>query len=221
MSDDPKTSEETALEDREIAGERLFSPSAARNREPIASALLARLPAKGRVLEIGSGTGEHGVHLARLAPELNWCAGDPDPKARASIAAWRAHAGLSNFEGPHQLDMCEPWWEGVGDPFDALVSINMVHIAPFEAVRGLFAGAQRVLRSGGLLFLYGPFARAGAHTAPSNAAFDAALKARDPRWGLRDLEQEIAVLAQENALRLTELVEMPANNLLVAFALEK
>ncbi len=210
---------ETALEQRGEDGARLFSPSAARNRDPIRDAFLKYLPKTGAVLEIGSGTGEHGVHIAAAAPDLRWFAGDPDSAARASIAAHIAASGLANIGGVHEINVCEKEWDAALDEhFDAVVSINMVHIAPFAAARGLFAGAARLLRSGGLLLLYGPFARAGAHSAPSNEAFDVSLKSRDPRWGVRDLEHDIAPLAQEHAFRREAIVEMPANNFTVVFA---
>lgn len=212
------TPDKTALEDRSHDSARLYSPSAARNRDAIRGVFLKTMPAKGGILEIGGGTGEHAVHLAAALPDIVWRTGDPEETARASIAAWIAEAGLTNLLGPHAINVCEKDW-GVEDdaPFDGLVSINMIHIAPFDAARGLFSGAKRLLRPGGKLFLYGPFSRNGAHTAPSNEAFDASLKARDPRWGVRDLEQEIAPLAQENALTLEHVVEMPANNFSVVF----
>jgi SAM-dependent methyltransferase len=208
----------TALEDRQTEGAKLYSPSAARNRDPIRDVFLQTMPRSGRILEIGGGTGEHAVHLAAALPEVDWRTGDPDESARASIAAWIADAGLPNLRGPHAIDVTALAWSVEDDaPFDGLVSINMIHIAPFEAARGLFAGAKRLLRPGGRLFLYGPFSRAGAHTAPSNAAFDESLKARDARWGVRDLEHDIAPLAQENALEQIHLVEMPANNFAAIF----
>ena len=199
----------------------MFSPSAARNRDPIRDAFLRYLPRRGAVLEIGSGTGEHAVHIAAAAPGLQWFAGDPDPAARASIAAHISDAGLANLDGPHMADVCEEGWDiAFSAPFDVIVSINMIHIAPFAAAQGLFAGAGRLLRSGGRLLLYGPFAKGGGHTAPSNEAFDASLKARDPRWGVRDLEHDLAPLAQEHAFRREAVVEMPANNFTVVFVKE-
>ncbi len=210
---------ETALEDRGADGARLFSPSAARNRDPIRDVFLKYLPKTGAALEIGSGTGEHAVHIAAAAPRLRWFASDPDGAARASIAAHMAASGLENIDGPHAVDVCEKDWDALlAGPFDAVVSINMIHIAPFAAAEGLFAGAARLLRRGGRLLLYGPFAQGGVHSAPSNEAFDASLKSRDPRWGVRDLEHDIAPLAQEHAFRREAVVEMPANNFTVVFA---
>ena len=212
---------ETALETRAHEGEKLFSPSAARNRDAICDAFLPFLPSRGSVLEIGAGTGEHAVHLAAAARGLRWFAGDPDPAARASIAAHIRDAGLDNVDGPHFFDVAEENWDAAtAGPYDAVVSINMIHIAPFEAARGLFAGAGRLLSTGGRLLLYGPFVQGGVHNAPSNEAFDASLRARDPRWGVRDLEHDLAPLAQEAALRRIALVEMPANNFTVVFEKE-
>ncbi len=213
-----KLPREIALEARAATGEKLYSPSAARNRDAIRDVVLEVMPSEGKILEIGGGTGEHGVHIAAAAPGLAWHTGDPDPASRASIAAWIEDAGLANLKGPHAIDVtADDWGVEAGQPFDGLVSINMLHIAPFTAATGLFAGAGRVLRCGGVLFVYGPFSRAGVHTAPSNATFDASLKSRDPRWGVRDLEHDLASLAQKNALTREAIVEMPANNFCVIF----
>lgn len=209
---------ETALEDRGADGAKLFSPSAARNRDAIRDVFLRYLPERGAVLEIGSGTGEHAVYIAAALPGLRWIAGDPDAAARASIAAHIADVGLANLDGPHAVDVSEKNWDkALSGPFDAVISINMIHIAPFAAARGLFAGAGRLLQPRGKLLLYGPFAKGGVHTAPSNEAFDASLKARDPRWGVRDLEHDLAPLAQEHAFMRETVVEMPANNFTVVF----
>ena len=213
-----KKPEETALEKRENTGSKMFSPSAARNREAIREAFASLMPSAGKILEVGAGTGEHAVFLASALPDVEWLTGDPDEAARASIAAWIVDAALPNLSGPHAIDVCADEWgvEGAA-PFDGLVSINMIHIAPFKAAKGLFAGAGRLLHSNGKLFLYGPFSRNGVHTAPSNAAFDASLKSRNPGWGVRDLERDLLPLTQENALELDAVVEMPANNFTVTF----
>ena len=210
---------ETALERRRTEGDRLYSPSTARNRDYIREVFLKLMPHQGKILEIGGGAGEHAVYLAEKLPDVVWHSGDPDPTARASIAAWIAHTGLSNMTTPpHAIDVREDQWgvENLG-PFDGLVSINMIHIAPFAAAEGLFAGAQKLLKPKGRLFLYGPFSRNGVHTAPSNEAFAASLKMRDASWGVRDLDLDIAPLAEKNALTQTDIVEMPANNLCVVF----
>ena len=218
-TDDKQESDrEIALEERDIAGEKLFSPSAARNRDAIREVFLKIMPHTGKILEIGGGTGEHSVHIASAAPDLNWQTGDPDPASRASIAAWIEEISLPGLEGPHAIDVMAPSWGIEGRaPYDGLVSINMIHIAPFDAARGLFAGAQRLLREGGALFLYGPFSRNGVHTAPSNAAFDESLKSRNSAWGVRDIEGDLEPLAQKNMLQLEHIVEMPANNLSLLF----
>jgi len=214
-----KPPKEVALENRDAAGEKLFSPSAARNRDAIRDVFLETMPASGKILEIGGGTGEHAVHIAGSLPNVRWLTGDPDPASRASIAAWIAETGLANLEGPHAIDVTKDEW-GVErqTPFDGVVSINMIHIAPFAAATGLFAGAGRRLRSGGKLFLYGPFSRNGEHTSSSNQAFDDGLRRRNPDWGVRDLERELIPLARENGLMLSQVVEMPANNLSLIFS---
>lgn len=208
-----------ALEERASEERRLFSPSAARNRDAIRDAFLTTMPHTGVILEIGSGTGEHAVHIAAAAPELRWLPGDPDAASRASIAAWTEHLRLTNVAAPHALDVTAPEWDAGIERIDGAVSINMIHIAPFAAAQGFIAGAARLLRSGGKLFLYGPFARNGAHTAPSNAEFDASLKARNPDWGVRDLDREIEPLAFAAGFALETVIEMPANNLSVVFTL--
>jgi cyclopropane fatty-acyl-phospholipid synthase-like methyltransferase len=207
-----------ALEERaQDADARLRSPSAARNRDSILAVLTRVLPQGAKVLEIGSGTGEHAVHVAKARPDLDWRTSELDAGSRASIAAWTAAEGLANVATPVAIDARESSW-GVEDdaPFEAVVSINMIHIAPWEACLGLIAGAGRLLGPGGALFLYGPFARGGQHTAPSNEAFDRSLKARDPSWGVRDID-DVARAALAHGLALAEIVEMPANNLSVVF----
>lgn len=192
---------------------RQVSPSTARNREPILDVLRRVLPSHGRVLELASGTGEHAVFFAEGMPGLSWQPSDPSAEARASISAYAE--GVANVAPPLDIDVSAATW-AVAGPFDALVCINMIHISPWEATLGLMAGAGRLLREGGVLFTYGAYKRGGAHTAPSNEAFDAWLKERDPRFGVRDLEAvEAAALAQE--LQLRERVEMPANNLALVF----
>ncbi len=213
-----KPPKEIALEARGSEEGRMFSPSAARNRDAIRDVFLRTMPSAGVIIEVGSGTGEHVAHLAAAAPGLFFRPGDPDPASRASIAAWTAHLGLANVAEPHAADVTHTDWRLAFGPCDGAVSINMIHIAPFEAATGLVAGAGKLLRAGGKLFLYGPFLRDGVHAAPSNAEFDASLKARDPRWGVRDLEREITPLARECGLALEGVVAMPANNLVVVFS---
>jgi cyclopropane fatty-acyl-phospholipid synthase-like methyltransferase len=198
----------------EIDDLRRYALSALRNRGPIADVLAEHLPSAGLVLEAASGTGEHVCHFAERFPGLQFQPSDPDPGARASVAAWIAATGLRNVRKPLGLDVSVgPWPEG---PFDAVISINMIHISPWNACLGLLEGAAESLTADGFLFLYGPFLRAGVQTAFSNEAFDADLRARNPAWGLRDLD-EVAEHASEQGLMLAELVEMPANNLSVIF----
>lgn len=207
-----------ALENRDRRGDgRHFSPSAARNRGPIREVLERVLPKSGAALEIGSGTGEHVICFAKALPGLLWQPSDPDPASRASIELWIAAEGLANVRSPVAIDTRQAIW-GVEDdaPFAATISLNMIHIAPWEFALGLLAGAGRLLRPDGILYLYGPFMRSGAHTAPSNAAFDADLKRRDPRWGVRDID-DLVREAANHGLELREVVEMPANNLSLVF----
>lgn len=195
---------------------RLYAPAAARNRDPIWSVLQKFLPAKGLVLEVASGSGEHAVHFAgRAAPELVFQPSDPDASARASIDAWIAATALPNVRPALALDATAETWPT--SHADAVICFNMIHIAPWEAAAGLIRGAARILPAGGLLFLYGPFKREGRHTAPSNEAFDRDfLKARNPAWGVRDLEK-VADCAREAGFGSPQIEEMPANNLSVAF----
>ena len=207
-----------ALELRgQSSDQRMFSPSAARNAGPIMPVLQRALPAHGNVLEIGCGTGEHAVCFAEAMPALTWLPSDPDPGSRASTASWIAFKGLSNVLAPLDVDVCSSQWgvEHVA-PFDAMVSINMVHIAPWAATLGLFAGAGRLLQANGILFLYGPFMRNGKHNAPSNAAFDESLKSRNPSWGLRDIA-DLERVAAASGLHLREMIDMPSNNMSLVF----
>lgn len=191
------------------------SPAAARNRDPIAEVLRPRLPVVGTVLELASGSGEHAVHNAQAFPGLQWRPSDYDLQALASIAAWRRHAGLPNLLEPVRIDAMAPQTWPV-ERADAVVCINMVHISPWAATQGLMQGAARLLPPGGGLFLYGPYLEDEVETAPSNLAFDLDLKRRDPRWGLRRLE-DVTVLAAEQGLIFHERIAMPANNLVVVY----
>ena len=194
----------------------LASPAAARNTAPILGVLKAHLPARGRVLEVASGAGEHAVAFARALPGLEWTPSDPSAEARASIAAWAEEAGLPNLRPPLALDMLDAAG-GPDGPWEAVICINMAHISPWAATEGLMRLAGRALRRpGGLLALYGPYREAEVELAPSNAAFDASLKARDPAWGLRD-RAEVEAAAKAEGLAMTLRVEMPANNLMLLF----
>jgi SAM-dependent methyltransferase len=193
---------------------RRYAPSVARNKDAIAGVLARYLPSSGLVLEIASGSGEHAVHFASSFPALVFQPTDPSEEALASIAAWRQETALPNMRAPLALDVTAAPWPI--NHADAVTCINMIHIAPWEATLGLMAGAARIIPPGGLLFLYGPYKRAGQHTAPSNAEFDASLRERDARWGVRDLE---TVAAEATAMGFAApLVEaMPANNLSLIF----
>jgi SAM-dependent methyltransferase len=192
--------------------QRQHAPATARNRDAILAVLREVLPAAGTVLEIASGTGEHAVHFARALPGLTWQPSDPSAEARASIAAWAAAEGVTNVLPPLALDAAALDWP-VGSA-DALVCINMVHISPWHATEGLIRGAARLLPPAGPLVLYGPYRRAGRELEPSNAAFDADLRRRNPTWGLRLLE-DLVDLAEMEGFALSNVIEMPANNLIV------
>jgi SAM-dependent methyltransferase len=200
--------------DRQMTDPRLFAPAVARNRDAILDVLRRALPLSGLVLEIASGSGEHAAHFAAAFPDLVFQPSDPDPKARASIDAWSASSGLKNIRPALALDATRAPW-----PFpraDAILCINMTHIAPFSATEGLVRNARGILPSGAVLYFYGPYIRAGVETAESNLAFDGWLRAKNPQWGLRDLGA-VAALARENGFLAPEIVEMPANNLSAIF----
>ncbi|WP_428152538.1 DUF938 domain-containing protein [Brevundimonas sp.] len=194
----------------------LASPAVARNTAPILEILRAHLPARAHVLEIASGSGEHAIAFARALPAATWTPSDPSPEARASIAAWTAEAGLPNLAPALALDAADPdGWPEVDA--QVIFCANMVHISSWAATEGLMAGAGRVVPDpGGLLILYGPYRETDVPLAPSNAAFDESLKARDPAWSLRELDDVVAV-AKAHRLHLTRRVEMPANNLMLLF----
>lgn len=193
--------------------DRRHAPATERNREPIREVLARFVPKGARVLEIAAGTGQHAAYLAPRLEVRAWLPTDGDPTALASIDAWRAESDA--ILPARVLDVTKgDWPEG---PFDVVYSANMIHIAPWACCEALVDGAARVLAEGGSLALYGPFKRGGAHTAPSNEAFDASLRARDPRWGVRDLG-EVTARASQAGLSLREIVEMPANNLTVIFS---
>ena len=188
-------------------------PAPERNWAPILAALSPRLPQTGELLEIASGTGQHAVRFAEALPEWTWQPTDMDPEHRATIQTRIERAGLANLRAPVALDVRDLPWPIKA--VDAIYCANMIHIAPWEAAQGLFAGAGQVLRPAGRLFLYGPFRFKG-HTVPSNEAFHASLQRRDSSWGVRDLAQ-VAQVAAESGLSHDETIEMPANNHLIVF----
>ena len=191
---------------------RRYAPATQRNREPILAVLRRVLPPAGVVLEVASGTGEHAAFFARALPALRWQPSDVAADARASVASWCA--SVPNVAAPLALDTTsDPWPIARAD---AVVCVNMVHIAPWAACEGLMRGAGAVLAPGGVLYLYGPYRQGGRHTAPSNAAFDEGLRMQDPAWGVRDLEA-VGTCAAAHGLTFVERVAMPANNLSVVF----
>jgi SAM-dependent methyltransferase len=189
---------------------RRFAPAAARNRDALLDALRDILPERGLVLEVASGTGEHAVHIAAALPGLSWQPSDPSEDARRSIDAWAA--GHANIRPALALDASA--WPWPIQAADALLCVNMIHIAPWSAALGLLRGAATLLPPGAPLVLYGPYLRDGVETAPSNLDFDASLKARNPEWGLRRLED---VTAAAKGFTLAQVIPMPANNLTVVF----
>lgn len=194
---------------------RLYAPAAARNRGPIFEVLQSYLPERGLILEIASGSGEHVAFFAeRSAPELIFQPSDPSADARASIDAWVRHSQSVNIRPAIALDAASAEWPI--NNADAVLCINMIHIAPWEATLGLMAGAERILPPEGFLYLYGPYRRNGRHTAASNEAFDQDLRDRDPAWGVRNLET-VAAVAETHGFAPPIVHEMPANNLSVIF----
>jgi hypothetical protein len=195
---------------------RRSAPAALRNREPIADVLRDWLPDRGLVLEVASGTGEHATFLANAFPSLNWQPSDSHPDALESIRAWRDASALPNLRAPLVIDAsCADW---PVHRADAVLNINMAHISPWAASLGLIAGAARVLPVGGPLILYGPWLKDDVQTAPSNLAFDADLRARDPEWGLRRVE-EFSAAAGSSGFEIVDTRPMPANNLMLLFRL--
>jgi hypothetical protein len=193
---------------------RRFSPSTERNRDPILAVLAGMALENARVLEIASGSGEHGIYFAERLPIASWQPTDPDAEARASIDEWRAQSGAQKILPAIDLDVTGGAW--AESSADLVVCINMIHIAPWDATVALMRGAARVLPLGGKLFLYGPYKRGGAHTAPTNDIFDRNLRARNETWGVRDLEA-VQAEAEKNGFSLARIVPMPANNFSVIF----
>lgn len=193
--------------------DKRHAPATLRNRDAILAVLGEALPSSGLVLEVASGSGEHAVHFAAALPALDWQPSDPDPAALASIEAWRAEVGLPNLRTPMLLDAAGDW---PIDRADAILCINMTHISPWAATVGLFAHGARLLQTGVPLILYGPYFQADVAPAASNVEFDASLRARDPRWGIRALE-DVAALATARGFALDRVQAMPANNLTLIF----
>jgi SAM-dependent methyltransferase len=201
---------------------RLDAPAFHRNHEPIWSAIGGFLATQsGDLLEIGSGTGQHAIALAPRAQGITWWPSDIYDSHLRSIAAWRQYSGVTNLRPPQRIDLNNSDWNWASDtghnaPLAAMLCINVLHISPLGLSKNLFAGAGRFLRKHGRLFIYGPFQRNGAHTSPSNAAFDASLRAENPEWGVRDVS-DLNELAKSAGLTEAEISPMPANNLVLAF----
>jgi hypothetical protein len=206
---------------------RQFAPATQRNREPILAVLQQVLPQQGIVLEIASGTGEHAVFLTPQLFPRYWLPSDAMPEALSSIAAWQHHQPTARLLPAIVLDMSHPHWLNTaqaaimpltseGIPLCAIVNINMIHISPWAATLGLMAGAQKLLPTGGILYLYGPYLQNDVPTVPSNEAFDGSLRSRNPDWGIRQL-QDVVAAAADHGLRLRNTIAMPANNLSVIF----
>ena len=191
-----------------------FTSSAERNKDPILAVLARVLPKRGIVLEIASGTGQHVLHFAKALPGLAWQPSDPDPELRESIALRVKEQQLANVNRPIDLDVTRlPWPLQTAD---AVVCINMIHVAPWSAALALLEGTKALLPTQHVLFLYGPYRRFGQHTSKSNEQFDSDLRAHDPEWGLRDLEA-VSEAAASSGFLLAEIVEMPANNFSLIF----
>lgn len=197
-----------------ISRDRRHAPATERNRDPILAVLARHVRAGDGVLEIAAGSGEHAVYFANRLPVARWQPTDRDPEARASINTWVAIDAVPALAPALALDVTAHPWPVEPAETDVVVAINMIHIAPWEATEGLFVGAAALQPR--VVYLYGPYRRGGAHTAPSNAEFDQWLRARDHRWGVRDLEAVVAT-AERHGFALAEIVEMPANNLSVVF----
>jgi len=193
---------------------RRYYAAVPRNRDFILEVLSRILPQRARVLEIASGSGEHGVYMAKKLPHLTWMPTDASQELLESIDAWRVAEGLSNVCPPQQLDVLDELWPV--QKADAIVNINMIHVAPWEACEALFRGASQALSSGGVLYMYGPYMRAGKHTAPSNAKFDQTIRSMNTQWGVRNLE-DVQSVAKTYNIHPEEVVAMPANNLSVIY----
>ena len=198
---------------------RQYAPATLRNREPILDILTKVISPGSNILEIASGTGEHGVFFASQLNSCRWIPSDTNSISIESIIAWKNANQVDNLDLPLSIDVTRKnWVEKVKEQeIDAIVNINMIHISPWQACLGLISGAEQLLPSGGILYLYGPYKRNGEHTAPSNASFDLSLRDRNSLWGVRDLEAVVEVAAAAN-LKLEQVIEMPANNLSVIFS---
>ena len=224
MAQPPRFAVEFGKDGLPAAGQdgRLDAPAFHRNHEPIAAVLANFLEDHtGHVLEIGSGTGQHAAAFASQMPAITWWPTDLNDNHLRSIAAWRDYAKIGNLKAPVRLDASVPDWKlgqlGLPLEYTVIFCANVIHISPWSVAEGIVAGANRHLRTGGQLWLYGPFKRDGNHTAPSNATFDESLRQRNPEWGVRDIA-DLRALAARNNLSLHHIHEMPSNNAIVTIA---
>lgn len=196
---------------------KAFAPAAERNRRPILDVLRRVLPARGLVVELASGSGQHAAYFAEHLPALRWQPTEASAEGLESIGAWAEETARDNLLTPLELDVRWPRWPVL--EADALVCINMIHISPWETTEALFRGASAVLTTGSPLITYGPYRLHGHHTAPSNAAFDESLRSRNAGWGVRDID-DLCELAKRTGFKLGERVEMPANNMTLVWLRE-
>lgn len=197
---------------------RIYSPSVSRNKEAVQQAFESAMPQAARVLEIASGSGEHGAHIVQANRSISWTYTDIDPPSLDSQSAWVAALAPAKLRGPFELDVSQGCYGLVEDtlPYDVMFASNLIHISPFSVTEGLFVCADRLLASEGKIFLYGPFARNGV-IAPSNARFSHELSQRNSLWGVRDLDRDVLPAANASSFELDKVIAMPANNLSVVF----
>ena len=195
-----------------------YAPATERNRQPILEVLQKVIPKEGNILEIASGTGEHACFFAPYFSPRQWIPSDPDRLLRLSIEAWRQDCKSDNLQIPLDINVTLPDWDEKIDhsAIAVIIAINLIHISPWSACQGLMKGVGKILHSGGILYLYGPYKQKGKHTAPSNEAFDQSLQFRNPEWGVRNLE-DVVELAEKYQLNLHKIIPMPANNLSLIF----
>ena len=201
--------------DDHVSDRRIYSAACERNREALLDVIRRVFPARGRVIEIAAGTGMHALHFSRHLPNLEWVPTDPDGEARESIDAWSWEADLPNLQPARTLDTREEHWD-VGEA-DAILCSNMIHIAPWASCIGLFRGADHILRDGGVLVTYGPYRFPGREPVPSNESFDESLRARNPEWGVRSID-DVTQVARDWGFSRQETVPMPANNHSIVWA---
>ncbi len=199
---------------------RLFFPATQRNKKFIGDVLSKTLPIKGTVLEIGSGSGEHGIAFQKRFPEIIWQTSDPELKHRNSIISWINHEKLNNkMPKPLSIDLTESSWQipsKIIDSLEVIISINMIHVAPWKCTISLFKESSKFLKDGKSLILYGPFKIKDKHISESNNLFDKSLKIENKDWGVRNLEK-VKEVAINNGFNQKQLIEMPANNLILIF----